>query len=671
MGFERIVSVLQDVDSNYKIDLLQPLLDITQGLSGHTDFERDANLTSYRVIADHARAASFLIADGVVPGNVGRNYVCRMIIRRAARFGGKIGLKEPFLAAVAEKVIELYGDFYPELARNRAAILSNLTREEERFQRTVESGVAKLENLLARLPQGERSLPGDQAFDLYATYGLPLELTRDIAREQGLSVDEAGFHQAMEKHRLASGAGEAFGALGGEDAEFYRDLLADLQAEGMLGPAGVEYNPYEWLQAEGQLLTMIGEGQTVVQAAPGDKVAVLLPATGFYVESGGQVSDAGAIRSLMDPAQGGWEIRVDEMRKPAAGVIVHIGEVLRGEPKVGDQAIAQVDIQRRHDIMRNHTATHLLHAELRAVLGEHARQAGSLVAPDRLRFDFTHPQAVTPEQLARIEAGVNRAILESHPLKITLKPLQQAMSEGAMALFGEKYAETVRTISIGDDQPFSYELCGGTHVDETGDIGVFLITSEGSAAAGIRRIEAVTGRGAYELIQRQFSILKRSAELLASRPEDLVIKITELIESADNSRAEASALRQDLVRIEFLRHMDNVQIVRGVPVLAVTLPDADADTLRLMADLFRQRYPTGVVVLSSVTADKRPLLITSLTEDLVKRGLHAGELAKFLAQPLGGSGGGRPTLAQAGGKDARHLAQALALITGWVEEHLK
>jgi alanyl-tRNA synthetase len=671
MGFERIVSVLQDVDSNYKTDLLKPLLDITQDLTGHTDSEREANFTPYRVIADHARAASFLIADGVVPGNVGRNYVCRMIIRRAARFGGKIGLNEPFLARVAEKVIEIYGDFYPELRRNRAAILTNLTREEERFQRTVESGVAKLENLLGRLPQGERSLSGDQAFELYATYGLPLELTRDIAREQGLEVDEMGFHQAMEKHRLASGAGEAFGALGGEDAEFYRDLLADLQAEGMLSDIGVEYNPYEWYQVEAQLLAMIGEGQTVVQAAVGDKIAVLLPKTGFYVESGGQVSDNGTIRSHQDADQGGWEIRVDEMRKPAAGVIVHIGEVVRGEPKVGDRGIVQVDVQRRHDIMRNHTATHLLHAELRAVLGEHARQAGSLVAPDRLRFDFTHPQAVTPEQLQQIEAGVNRAILEGHPLNITVKPLQQAMSEGAMALFGEKYGDTVRTISIGDDLPFSYELCGGTHVDETGDIGVFLITSEGSAAAGIRRIEAVTGRGAYELIQQRMSALQRSAELLAVPLDDLPSKAQDLLDELDQSRKQIIALRRELTTNEFLRLLDHVQIVKGAPVLAVNLADADADTLRLMTDRYRQRYSSGVVVLSSVTSDGRPVLIASVTEDLVKRGLHAGELVKFLAQPLGGSGGGRPTLAQAGGKDASHLEEVLARTAGWVEEHLQ
>ena len=331
MGFERIVSVLQDVSSNYKIDLLKSLLDEVQKLTGDSDEQRETNLTPYRVIADHARAASFLIADGVVPGNTGRNYVCRMIIRRAARFGGKIGLGEPFLAKVAEKVIDNYGDFYPELERNRNTILNNLTREEERFQRTVESGVAKLESLLARLQEtGGKNpvLPGDQAFDLYATYGLPLELTRDIAREQNLTVDEAGFRDALEHHRVASGAGEAFGPMGGEDVDIYRELFASVQAQGKLSAEGVAYNPYQGLTVEGELLGMVCNGASVEHAHVGDSVEVILPRTCFYVESGGQVSDAGQIVSAATKGDGkpGWEIQIEDMRKPAAGIIVHVGK---------------------------------------------------------------------------------------------------------------------------------------------------------------------------------------------------------------------------------------------------------------------------------------------------------------------------------------------------------
>jgi len=668
MGFERIVSVLQDVNSNYKTDLLRPLLDEVQEITGQSDEERTANLTPYRVIADHARASSFLIADGVVPGNTGRNYVCRMIIRRAARFGGKLGLHEPFLAKVAERVIQGYGDFYPELVRHRTTILNSLTLEEERFQRTLESGAAKLEALLSRLQVGgERILPGEQAFELYATYGLPLEITRDIAREQSMDVDEVGFREAMEQHRQVSGAGEAFGPLGGEDVDIFRALLSHLEAEGQLSLDGVAYNPYEWLEIEGPILALVSQGKPVENASLGDKVEVLLPETGFYVESGGQISDTGTIVSISEPS---WEIRVEDMRKPAAGIIVHVSEVVRGTPRVGDLAIARVDVQRRRDIMRNHTATHLLHAELHAVLGEHARQAGSLVASDRLRFDFTHPEPITPEQLERIEAGVNRAILGNHPLSITIKPLKQAISEGAMALFGEKYGETVRNITIGSPDPFSNELCGGTHVQETGDIGVFIITSEGSAAAGIRRIEAVTGRGAYELIQRRFRALKQSAAALSVGPEELPAKTQELLDQLADARKQAAALRRELASQEFLHHLDEVPLIAGVPVLTAILSDADVDTLRLMCDRFRQRYPSGVAVLASVNEEGRPTLIAAVSEDLVKRGLHAGELVKFVAQPLGGSGGGRPTLAQAGGKDARKLEQSLAGVQRWVAEKL-
>jgi alanyl-tRNA synthetase len=666
MGFERIVSVLQNVKSNYHTDLFKPLLNAIKKLTGDSDEAFEANITPYRVIADHTRAAAFLIADGVVPGNLGRNYVCRMIIRRAARFGGKIGLNQPFLAEIAQQVIDNFGAFYPELVRNRTTILTNLTREEERFQRTVESGMAKLDNLLSRLKtRGEDTLPGNQAFDLYATYGLPLEITRDIAKEQHLTVDENGFHQAMEQHRIASGAGEAFGPLGGEDVDIYRQILKDLQDQGSLDADGVRYDPYHLQETEQPVLSLIKDGKSIAQANPGDQIEVILPETGFYVESGGQVSDTGRIFS--DSAA--WEVQITGMRKPAAGVIVHQGLVMRGEPKVRDLAIAQVDAQRRKDIMRNHTATHLLHAELRAVLGEHARQAGSLVAPDRLRFDFTHPQPVTLEQLEKIEAGVNRAILSNYKLNIAYKPLEQAIEEGAIALFGEKYAATVRNITIGG--ALSNELCGGTHVDETSDIGIFLIISEGSTAAGIRRIEAVTGWRAYELIQNRFQLIKNTSQILSVAPEELPLKATEILEALNTARKEITDLRRQLASKEFVQHLASVPTIKGTPVLAASLPDADVDTLREMTDRFRQKYPSGVAVLATVSKDERPVVIAAVTEDLIPRGLHAGELVKHIAKPLGGSGGGRPTLAQAGGKDASQLDQALVMARQWIEEHLK
>ena len=431
MGFERLVSILQNVDSNYKTDLFARSLDVLRSLTGHTEKQMLADFTPYRVICDHVRSASFLIADGVVPGNIGRNYVTRMIIRRAARFGTKIGLKEPFLAQVAEAVIATYGSFYTELEKSRLAILDNLTREEIRFARTVETGTAQLENLLSELraqtdraersgaqstlapgaSAGERELDGRKAFDLYATYGLPFEISRDIAREHGLEVDEAGFNAAKEEHSKASGGGKAMGKLGGEDSEFFAGILKDLQKKNKLGEHGVEYDPYTSPRVEGEVLALIVNGQSVDSASLDDEVEIILPKTGFYIESGGQVDDTGYIKSLppfsmkMGGAGGGpgWEIEITGMRRASAGVIVHIGEVISGRPRVGDKCIAEVDMARRHDIMRNHTATHLLHAALHQVLGPHAVQAGSLVAPDRLRFDFNHPEAMTPEQIERVE----------------------------------------------------------------------------------------------------------------------------------------------------------------------------------------------------------------------------------------------------------------------------
>ncbi|MEI6291108.1 MAG: alanine--tRNA ligase, partial [Chloroflexota bacterium] len=392
MGFERIVSVLQGVDSNYKTDLFMPMMEVIRKLSGHTIEQVYADFTPYRVIADHTRAAAFLIADGVVPGNTGRNYICRMIIRRAARFATKIGLKEPFLAQVAAPVIEAYGAFYPELVQHKQSILDSLTREEIRFARTVESGTAFLQGMLDELKKNNLSmLDGARAFDLYATYGLPLEISRDIAREQNMDVDEAGFRTAREEHSIASGGGKAMGSMGGNDTEFFGNIFKDLQSTGKL-PGAVEYDPYNSPKTRGEILALVVNGQNVTEAQFGDRVEVIIPKTGFYIESGGQTGDTGIIRSdNSETNENTWEIEIFEVRRPASGLISHIGEVITGKPKVGAKAVAEVDSARRHDIMRNHTATHLMHAALHKVLGEHARQAGSLVAPDRLRFDFNHP----------------------------------------------------------------------------------------------------------------------------------------------------------------------------------------------------------------------------------------------------------------------------------------
>ncbi len=596
MGFERIVAVLQNVDSNYKIDLLASLVKKVQLLTGMSDDEVYQNYTPYRVIADHARAATFLIADGVVPGNTSRNYVCRMIIRRAARFAGKIGLTKPFLAEVAKEVIKNYGEAYPELVRNADTILDNLTREEERFQKTLEAGLSNLDEIFTSLKdKHENVISGNDAFELYATHGLPLEITRDIAREHGFEVDEIGFKESFEQHRLDSGAGKTFGIMGNDDVDNYREVLEQLKTSGMLGESGVKYDPYHELSFEAEVLAIFKNGSPIEKASIGDQVEVILPSTCFYVESGGQVADTGIIKAK----NGSFVFIVTGMRRPAAGMIVHVGKVVEGELKNDENVVASVDVQRRMDIMRNHTATHLLHAELHRVLGKHARQAGSLVAPDRLRFDFTHPEAISAEQLEEIELGVNKEILENHHLNIAQKSLNEAISEGAMALFGEKYGEVVRTITIGDNEIFSYELCGGTHVEDTGDIGTFIITSEGSAAAGIRRIEAITGREAYKLIQARNHLLKEVSATLNTSLDGLKDRAENLLHDFENIRKENSKLRQLISRQSFIEGLDEVNQVNGVPVYGKILSGADIEALRSMTDLFREKYPSGVVVVAS------------------------------------------------------------------------
>jgi alanyl-tRNA synthetase len=657
MGLERIVSVLQNVNSNYKTDLLFPIIQKVQSLTGQSDQERDAQLTPYRVIADHTRACTFLIADGVVPGNTGRNYVCRMIIRRAARFGSKLGLNEPFLAKTAETVIDYYGTFYPELMRNKNGILTAITREEEHFHRTLESGLLKLEASLTKIQQqGEIILSGEQAFDLYATYGLPYEITRDITQEQNLAVDEAGFQKAMEEHRLASGSGELFGELGGEDAEFYRQIFDELRKHHKLQVNGVEYDPYSAYELEGDLLAMVSNGIAMDTASEGDQVAVVLPKTCFYIEAGGQVSDTGTITSLDGST---WAIKVTGMRKPAAGMIVHVGEVIKGNPKTGDRCIARIDAIKRQDTMRNHTATHLLHHQLRAVLGEHARQAGSLVAPEKLRFDFTHPEPLSDQELERIQNGVNQEILGNYKLHTQTKLLQQAIDEGAMALFGEKYGDIVRNITIGDQTVFSNELCGGTHVEETGDIGLFLITSESSAAAGVRRIEAVTGRAAYELTQRQLQVLHESALILNTSPDLVLNKIKSLLNELSLTHKQFATLNQKTTLIEFEKKIQDTQTIDSIHYLSIQLTGVNIDNMRQMVDMFRKKYPEkGIVVLASIQ-NNRPQVLIGITNDLVKKGLNAIELVKYMAVILGGNGGGKPNLAQAGGNDTQNLTAAL------------
>jgi alanyl-tRNA synthetase len=673
MGFERVVAVLQGVDSNYKTDLFMPIIRRVQEMAGHTDEQVDDNIVAYRVIADHGRAVTFLVGDGVLPGNDGRNYVLRMILRRAARFGRKIGFKGPFLAEVAKVVIEQMGLHFPELVNRRQFILTTITQEEERFLRTVDLGLARLaEELSALEDRGAGILAGDAAFRLYDTFGLPLEITRDVAEERGLQVDEIGYQGALEEQRQRARQADTFELQDEKTLARYRQLLTDLQESGLVGENGVAQDPYSTTELESTVAAILNEGESVKSATEGDQVEVVLPLTSFYVESGGQVSDTGYISAY--PPEGDepvWEIEVQGVRQPVPGLIVHSGTIRRGQPKVGDAAWAVVDYERRMDIARNHTATHLLHSELRYVLGEHVQQSGSLVAPNRLRFDFTHPAMLTEDELTLVTQSVNDAILVNYPVEVSQEEYQQAIGDGVIALFGEKYGDEVRVLRIGwPGEPFSQELCGGTHVHETGEIGLFHIVNEEGVGAGVRRIEAVTGRVAVDLVEQQVGVLKRSAAYLGASPDEVDRKVLSLMDELQSARKQVTRLQERLARREFESLLENVQSVGGASLLSARVSAPSVEVLREMTDWFRDRLGSGVVALGTVLGD-RPALVVAVTPDLVDRGVDAAKLIRGMAQLVGGGGGGKPTLAQAGGRDPARLDDALSQAPRMLEEMLQ
>jgi len=670
MGLERITAVVQGVDSNYQTDLFRPLMERTRELLGDDEEAMRRKIVSYRVIADHSRAITFLIGDGVIPGNEGRNYVLRLILRRAARHGKLAGFEEPFLAEVAKVVIDLMGEHYTELRARRDFILDVITQEEERFQQTLSTGLSLLDELMAELEaRGERVIPGAEAFRLYDTYGFPLDLTRDVARERGFSVDEEGFRMALEEQRERARAAQRFGVVGGEELEVYSRLLSELKRKGKLPEGEVKHIYDEATEVETEVVAILREGRAVSSAKEGEEVELVLPITPFYVEAGGQVSDTGFIAHYRDEEEEPeWEVEVRDMRRPLPGLIVHVGEVVAGTPRVGDEVWAVVDYERRMDIARNHTATHLLHSELRYILGEHVQQAGSLVAPDRLRFDFTHSGLLTQDELDAVERSVNEAILANYPVEIEETSYQEAIAAGAIALFGEKYGERVRVVKIGyPGEPFSQELCGGTHVSRTSEVGLFHILSESSVGAGLRRIEAVTGRAAQRLVQERLRKLEQAATFLGCSPEEVDRKVLSLLDELQRQSKEIARLRRKLARRDFEALLPQVREVAGIKVLAAQVEASDVDTMREMSDWFRDRVGSGVIALGAVMGG-RPNFVVAVTPDLAERGLHAGRLARRMAQVVGGGGGGKPTLAQAGGRDASKIGQALRLIPDLVAE---
>jgi alanyl-tRNA synthetase len=670
-GLERLASILQGKDNNYDTDAFAPIMDCIQELARQTDEQRQEHLYRYRAIADHARACTFLMGDGVLPGNEGRQYVLRMILRRAARFGKIIGFDGPFLAQVADVVIQEMGGHYTDLPAKRDYILQNITDEEERFQRALINGLRIMDDLMERMArEGRTEISGNEAFHLWDTYGFPIDLTRDVAQDNGLAVDEAGFRAALaeQKEKSRATAVEKIGP----DVAIYAEVLQKLKAAGVVEPEGVRHRIYENLaEVETKVAAIFAGGQPVEAANVGDDVEILLQETVFYVETGGQVSDTGEVyyfpANLDEPV---WTVTVTGMRRPVPGMILHVGKVTSGTVAVGDPAEAAIDTDRRWDIMRNHTGTHVLHTALRERLGSHVHQAGSLVAPDRLRFDFTHGQPLSPEDVAVIERRANEIVLANHPVNTRWTSYKQALKEGVTALFTEKYGDEVRVVSFGEEEGISAELCGGTHVDSTAEIGNFRVVGESSVAAGVRRIEVVTGRVAEQLVEDRLAVLDQAADLLHARPVDLASAVQQLVDQNQALQKELAQLRQKMARQDSEALLARAARTDGFAVLAVQVNAADIDTMRQMTDWFRDKLGSSVVAVGALIEEK-PMIVAAVTDDLVGRGMHAGNLVRDAARLMGGGGGGRPTMAQAGGKDATRLAEALDSVPAWVRANLK
>ncbi|MEF3168621.1 MAG: alanine--tRNA ligase [Deltaproteobacteria bacterium] len=653
MGLERIAAVCQGKTNNFDADAFRPLIEAVERLSGRSYAAGGRDAVAMRVISDHARAAAFLVADGVVPSNEGRGYVLRRIMRRAVRYGRVLGLERPFLAKVCLEVVRLMSDVYPELAASQGAIEKMVTHEETRFGETLEFGLRLLEEEIARLRVPGNSTPvisGAFAFRLYDTYGFPVDIVQDVAREEGLDLDRDGFERAMAEQKARSRSAHRQTTLE-EIPEVYRRLAE--------GGGGAEFVGYETLQARSEIMALVADaGRSVDRAATGWKGELVASRTPFYPESGGQVGDTGEIVSF-----GGRAVVHDTIKR--GDLIVHIVEVVEGELRAGEEAELRVLEGRRLDTARNHTATHLLHAALREVLGDHVKQAGSSVGPQRLRFDFTHLSALSPEEIHRVEEIVNRGIRANRPVVTEVLSRDEAMKKGAIALFGEKYGERVRVVSIPG---LSMELCGGTHMRQTGGIGLFRILAESGIQAGVRRIEAVTGRVALEALHAQDREWADLAAGLKCPRSEVVHRVARLRERVKELEKELEKALTRTARFDIEAAVTSARLVRGIRVVASTFDASDPKTLRETADRVRDRLGTGIAVLGAA-GDGKALLVASVSKDLVSR-IHAGELMKRLARIVGGSGGGRPDFAQAGGPEGGKLAEAMDCVPAVIEEIL-
>ena len=636
MGLERIAAVLQGVHSNYDIDLFQDLIKAAAKATG----TKDLTSSSLRVISDHIRACSFLITDGVIPGNEGRGYVLRRIIRRAIRHGYKLGQTKPFFHRLVADLARVMGDAYPELRAARERVTEVLRQEEERFAETLENGMKVLESALHR---EDRMLDGETVFQLYDTFGFPVDLTADIARERGVMIDHAGFEEAMQRQRERARAASKF------------TMHAGVEYSGR----ATEFHGYETLRLEGKVVALYRQGSQVQSVDGGDEAIVVLDRTPFYAESGGQVGDHGEITS------GSGSFAVADTQKIQAEVFGHKGKVRAGRLSVGDAVTAQVNAAIRALAAYNHTATHLMHAALRKVLGTHVAQKGSLVDASRTRFDFSHNAPMTAEEIRTVENLVNREIRANHPVEAKRMKYDDAIKAGAMALFGEKYGDEVRVLSMGG---FSAELCGGTHVRRTGDIGFFKILSESGVASGIRRVEAVTANGALAWVHEQESTLTQAAHVLKAQPQELTQKLGQILDNLKSLEKELSRLKSKLANSQGDDLADQAVDVGTTKVLAAKLEGADAKTLREAMDKLKGKLKSAAIVLGTVEGGK-VTLIAGVTSDLTAK-VKAGELVNFVAQQVGGKGGGRADMAQAGGTDPAKLTDALASVADWVRQRV-
>ncbi len=639
MGLERIAAVSQGVHSNYEIDLFQNILKAAAELAGIEDLEN----SSLRVIADHIRSCSFLITDGVLPSNEGRGYVLRRIIRRAIRHGYRLGIHDTFFYKLVEPLVKEMGEAYPELKQSREQVERVLKKEEQRFAETLEQGMKVLEACVAKLDG--RVIPGDVVFLLYDTYGFPVDLTADYAREQGLTVDHAGFEVEMAKQRDRARAGGRF------NADYDQDIDHDGQTE---------FTGYEKLEDQAKITALFKQGQAVEKLAQGEEGVVVLDQTPFYAESGGQIGDKGIIKTA------GAVFQVNDTQKQGADLILHKGVVIQGELTLSDVCHPCVDQALRKATELNHSATHLLHAALRQVLGEHVNQKGSLVNAERLRFDFAHFEPMTADELARVEQLVNEQIRLNKPVSAEIMAKDDAVKAGAMALFGEKYGDEVRVLKIGE---FSTELCGGTHVDRAGDIGLFKIISESGVASGVRRIEAVTGKAAFDWLAEREQALNGIAEALKSTPEKALEKTRQLLDKSRALEKELERLKAKLASSAGGELTAQAVDVDGIKVLAVKLDDMDNKAMRTLLDQLKNKLGSAAIVLATVKDDK-VALIAGVSKDQCSR-IKAGDLVNFVATQVGGKGGGRPEMAQAGGNDPAALPAALKQVPDWVKQQLQ